>query len=67
MYSAARVNQFEIKDTCIEFEINVSWHGNNLKIKFTLKINVQRLQSYYFCEINDNTPEFCLVLSETCS
>ena len=50
MYSAARVNQFEMKDTCFEFVINVLRQGNNVKIKYNLKINLQRLQS-------------CLVLS----
>ena len=38
MSSASWMNQFEIKDTCIEFVIrNVSPLGNNLKIKFNLK------------------------------
>ena len=33
MYSAARVNQFKMKDTCIVFFlINVSRQGNNVKI-----------------------------------
>ena len=50
MYSAARVNQFEMKGTCFEFVINVSLQGNNVKIKYNLKINLHRLQS-------------CLVLS----
>ena len=45
MYSAARVNQFEMKDTCFEFVINVSQQGNNVKIKLNLKINLKRLQS----------------------
>ena len=48
MYSATRVNQFEMRDTC--FVINVARQGNNVKIKYDLKINLQRLQS-------------CLVLS----
>ena len=48
MYSATRVNQFEMRDTC--FVINVVRQGNNVKIKYDLKINLQRLQS-------------CLVLS----
>ena len=30
MYSAAWVNQFEMKDTCFEFVINFSRQGNNL-------------------------------------
>ena len=50
MYSAARVNQFEMKDMCFQFVINVSRQGNNVKMKYNLKINLQRLQS-------------CLVLS----
>ena len=45
MYSAARVDQFEMKVTCIEFVINVSRQGNNVKIKLNLNINLQRLQS----------------------
>ena len=45
MYSAARVNQFELKDMCFEFVINVSQQGNNVKMKLNLKINLQRLQS----------------------
>ena len=44
MYTAARVNQFEMKDKCIEFVINVSRQGNNVKIKLNLKINLQRLR-----------------------
>ena len=40
MYSAARVNQFEMKDMCIEFVINVSRQGNNVKIKLNLKMNL---------------------------
>ena len=39
MYSAAWVDQFEIKDTCIEFVINnVSTQGSNVKIKLNLKV-----------------------------
>ena len=39
MYSIAWVNQFEIKDTCIEFAINnVSPQGNNVKIERNLKV-----------------------------
>ena len=46
MYSAAWVNQVEMKDTCIEFVINnVSLQGDNVKIKVSLKITLQRLQS----------------------
>ena len=46
MYSATRVNQFEMKDTCFQFVINVSRQGNNVKIKYNLKKNLQRLQPY---------------------
>ena len=45
MYSAARVNQLKMKDTCFEFVISVSRQGNNVKIKYNLKINLQILQS----------------------
>ena len=45
MYSATRVNQFEMKDTCFQFVINVSLQGSNVKIKYSLKINLQRFQS----------------------
>ena len=62
MYSAARVNQFEMKDTCIEFAI-VSRQGNNVKIK----LHLYCIAVLIFCEINDNTPGFCLVLSEAYS
>ena len=44
MYSAARMNQFEMKGKCIEFAINVSRQGNNVKTKLNLKINLQRLR-----------------------
>ena len=50
MYSATRVNQYEMKGTCFQFVINVSQQGNDMKMKYNLKINLQRLQS-------------CLVLS----
>ena len=45
IYSAARVNQFELKDTCFEFVIYVSRQSKNVKIKLNLKINLLRLQS----------------------
>ena len=51
MYSATRVSQFEMKNTCFQFVTNVSRQGNDVKIKYNLKINLQRLQS-------------CLVLSK---
>ena len=39
MCPTAWVNQFEIKDTCIEFVINnVSAKGNNVEIKFNLEM-----------------------------
>ena len=44
MYSDARMNQFEMKDKHIEFVIDVSRQGNNVKIKLNLKINLQRLR-----------------------
>ena len=62
MYSAARVNQFEMKDTCFKFVINVSREGNNVKIKLSLK-KIAEIVFLIFCEINDNTPGFCFVLS----
>ena len=37
MYSAARVNQFEMTDTCFESVINASRQGNNVKMKLNLK------------------------------
>ena len=42
MCSAASENQFEMKDTCFEFMVNVSQQGKNVKIKLSLKINLQR-------------------------
>ena len=45
IHSAARVNQFGKKDTCIEFLITVSRQDNKVKIKSNLKITWQRLQS----------------------
>ena len=38
MCSAAMVNQFEMKDTCFEFMINVSWQGED-KIEFKNKFS----------------------------
>ena len=44
MYSTAWVNQFEAKDTCIEFVINnVSLQGKNVKTK--LNLNVEEICS----------------------
>ena len=45
------VYQFEMKDTCFQFVINVSRQGNNVKTKYNLETNMQRLQT-------------CLVLSK---
>ena len=42
MYSAAKVDEFEMKDVCFQFVINVLRQGNNVKIKLYLKINLQR-------------------------
>ena len=50
MYSAARVNQFDMEGTFHEFVINVSQQGNNGKIKLILKINLQRLHPYFFAK-----------------
>ena len=66
MYSPTRVNQFEMKDTFIEFVIDASREGNNEKIKLNLT-NICRDCSPIFCEIKDNIPGFYLVLSETYS
>ena len=45
-WPVAWVNQFEVKDICIEFVINnVSPQSNIVKIKLNLKINLPRLQS----------------------
>ena len=41
MYSAARVNQFEMIETCIEFVIDISQQDNNAKIKINLKTKLQ--------------------------
>ena len=46
-------------DTCFEFLINVSWEGNNVKIKLNLKINFAEIAVLAFCEITDNAPGFC--------
>ena len=48
MYSAAKVDEFEMKDVCFQFMINVSSQGNNVKMKLYLKIILQRLQSSVF-------------------
>ena len=65
MYSAARGNQLEMKDMCIEFVMNVSRQGNKDKIEFENKF--AEIAVLIFYEINDNTPWFCLVLSEAFS
>ena len=56
-----------MKGTCSEFVINVSWQGNNVKIKLNLKNKCSEISVPICCEINDNTPGFCLVLSEAYS
>ena len=38
MYSTAWVNQFEIKDMCIEFVINNASPQGNVKIKLNLNV-----------------------------
>ena len=39
MYSTAWLNQFEIKEICIEFVINDDlWQGKNVEIKLNLKV-----------------------------
>ena len=42
MHSAARVNQFEMKDTSIEFVINVPRQNNSVKIKVTTHQDLSR-------------------------
>ena len=66
IYSAARANQFEMKNTCFEFVINVSPQGDNVKIKLNLKINLQRLILIFY-KINENISGLCLVFSEAYS
>ena len=61
MYSVARLNQFEMTDTCFEFVINVSRQGNNKKIKLNFKNKFGEIAVLIFCEINDSAPGFCLV------
>ena len=44
---------------------NVPSQGINMKIKLNLKVEeIFRDCSSIFCEVNDNIPRFCLVLSE---
>ena len=64
MYSPSWVNQFEIKDACIEFVINVLAKGNN-NVKLKLNVIVKKICSDcnpIFCEINDNAPGFLFSL-----
>ena len=63
MYSTARVNQFEMKDTCFEFVNNISRQGKNAKIKYNLKIKYAEIAVQIFCELNGKRPKFHLVLS----
>ena len=64
MHSTAWINQFEIKDKCIEFVINnVCPQGNNMKKKLNLKLEkICRNYSPIFCEISDKASGFCLIL-----
>ena len=57
MYSNAWVNQFEIKDTCIEFEINNVTPQGNVWINLNLKVEeICRDCSVNFGGISDNAP-----------
>ena len=69
MYSTAWVNQFEIKDTCIELVINnVSVQGNNVKIELNLKVTKSAEIVFLFCcKKYDTAPDFYLILSEAYS
>ena len=68
MYSTTWVNQFEIKDKCIEFMINNVSPQCNVKIILNLKVKQNcRECGPNFCGISDNTPGFCLALSEAYS
>ena len=60
MYYTAWVNQFEIKDTCIEFVTNnVSPQAKNVKRKLNLNVEeIWKFAALIFCEINDNFPAF---------
>ena len=51
-------NQFEIKDTCIEFMINNVSPRGNVKIKFNLKVITAEIKVPVFCGISDRAPEF---------
>ena len=60
MYSTEWVNQFEIKDTCIEFVTNNVSPQGNVTIKLNLKMEeICRDCSLIFCGISDNAPGFC--------
>ena len=56
MYSAAWVNQFEIKGACSELVIdNISLQGNNVKIKLNLKWKkFAKSAVLIFGEVNNN-------------
>ena len=56
------MNQFEVKETRIEFLINNSRvQSNNSKINIKLKVEVADM---IFCQTNDIASSFSLVLSE---
>ena len=57
MYSAGKVDEFELKDVCFQFMINVSRQGNNVKIKTVFKNKFAEIAILSFCKANDNTPE----------
>ena len=67
MCSAARVNRFEMKDTCIESVINVWPQGTNVWSKTEFNNKFAEIAVLIFCEINESTPGFCLVFSEAYS
>ena len=60
MYSTAWVNEFEIKDTRIEFVINNVLPQCNVKIILNLKVEFLKVK--IFCGVSDNVPGFCLAL-----
>ena len=63
MYSVACVNQFEIKSTCIEFEINNVSPQGKCEDKIQFKNKFAEIAVLIFCEMNDSTSGFCFALS----